>query len=257
MSKLGRLVLTRRVHSEVEQLKFSSTATLSKNSGMSGSGSNFGAGNSAAKTRRHRGVILVACWRRLCWESASALHWTTSRSTPRTGPVVARHSRACPNAARPCLSATRGGARHQTPSHRAGAWRDRGTGAQAVPLLSTLTDLLGIVLLCGISAGMLNTGGSVNKIHGSGNKIHVLRTEIRRRVFFVCKSLKNETPFVFSVLGSPPCCSDAHTHGKHRRTGVLNDAQPAKQHDSSVLKRICSRGHLCSGAVRTSAKMTE
>ena len=34
----------------------------------------------------------------------------------------------------------------------------------------------------------LNTGGSVNKIHGSSNKIHVLRTKIRRVLFVFFKS---------------------------------------------------------------------
>ena len=45
----------------------------------------------------------------------------------------------------------------------------------------------------------------MNTIHGSINKIHVLRTKTRRRVLFVLnvfKSfLKNETPRVFSILG--------------------------------------------------------
>ena len=48
-------------------------------------------------------------------------------------------------------------------------------------------------------ARMLNTGGSVNKIHGSSNQIRVLRTKIR--VLFVFESLKNETPLVLSILG--------------------------------------------------------
>ena len=41
----------------------------------------------------------------------------------------------------------------------------------------------------------------MNQIHGSSNTIrlvHVLRTKIR--VLFVFKSLRNETPLVFSIL---------------------------------------------------------
>ena len=40
----------------------------------------------------------------------------------------------------------------------------------------------------------------MNKIHGSSNTIHVLRT--KTRVLFVFRSLKNETPLVFSILGT-------------------------------------------------------
>ena len=49
---------------------------------------------------------------------------------------------------------------------------------------------------------MLSTGGSVNKIHGSSHKIHVLRTKIRVLFCIVFQtSLKDETPLVFSILG--------------------------------------------------------
>ena len=53
----------------------------------------------------------------------------------------------------------------------------------------------------------------MNKIHGSNNKIHVLRAKIR--VLFVFKSLKDDTPLVFSILGRqqrdvPPLRAAAH-----------------------------------------------
>ena len=79
---------------------------------------------------------------------------------------------------------------------------------------------------------MLNTGGPSIKY----NKIHVLRTKIR--VLFVLKSLKDETPLVFSILG----CRATTVEGSLQLNGEPGDYQvcrhppPSEQITATVTK---------------------